>query len=210
MLLGRRKFRSFFRLGETRLTLIAIAIATPVVAVVSLLPLYGSLETTLRISFFNIVSALTTTGFSTVSYTDWPAFAWFALILLMIIGGGAGSTAGGLKAGRVYLLIKQITWSVRRKFLPERMVNQPAIYKPEGKTILSQELYAESANYTLIYLACLFVGTMILSGCGYSLEDSLFEFTSALGTVGLSIGLQHSYRTGCVMDYDLRHVPRQA
>ncbi len=189
MLLVRRKFRAFFRLGETRLTLIAIAIATPVVAVVSLLPLYGKLSAALRISFFNVVSALTTTGFSTVAFNNWPAFAWLAVVLLMIVGGGAGSTAGGIKAGRAYLLIKQITWSVRRRFLPERMVNQPVIYRPEGKTILSQELYAESANYALIYFALLFAGTLILSGCGYPLQDSLFEFSSALGTVGLSVGL---------------------
>lgn len=189
MLLVRRKFRSFFRLGETRLTLVAIAVAAPVVAVVSLLPLYGRLTAALRVGFFNIVSAITTTGFSTASFNNWPAFAWLAIIALMIIGGGAGSTAGGIKAGRVYLLMKQIIWSVRRKFLPEKMVNQPVIYRPEGKTILTQELYAESASYTLIYFIILFAGTLILAGCGYSLQDSLFEFTSALGTVGLSIGL---------------------
>jgi len=189
MLLVKRKFRTFFRLGETKLTLITIAITVPILTVMSLLPLYGSLTKALRISFFNLVSALTTTGFSTVAFSDWPAFAWLVVIILMFIGGGAGSTAGGIKSGRVYLLMKQIAWSVRRKFMPERMVNQPAIYRPEGKTNISSDLYSESANYALTYLALLFIGTSILAACGYSLQDSLFEFASALGTVGLSIGL---------------------
>lgn len=189
MLLVKRKFRAFFSLGETKLTLSAIAIAVPVVAVISLLPLYGNLTKALRISFFNVVSALTTTGFSTVVYNDWPAFAWLVMILMMIIGGGTGSTAGGIKSGRVYLLLKQIVWSVKRKFMPERMVNRPAIYRPEGKINISMELFSESANYTLTFLALLFIGTSILAACGYPLQDSLFEFASALGTVGLSIGL---------------------
>ncbi|MEL7566344.1 MAG: TrkH family potassium uptake protein [Dehalobacterium sp.] len=189
LLLVRRKFGAFFRLGETKLTLITIAIAVPILAVMSLIPLYGILTKALRISFFNLVSALTTTGFSTVAFNDWPAFAWLMMILLMLIGGGAGSTAGGIKSGRVNILMKQIGWSVKRKFMPERMVNQPVIYRPEGKTGISPDLYTESANYALTYLALLFIGTGILAACGYSLQDSLFEFASALGTVGLSIGL---------------------
>lgn len=189
MILVQGKFRDFYRLGETKLVLFIIAIIVPIVAFTSLLGLYGNLSSALRISFFNIISALTTTGFSTVGYNDWPDFAYLVIIVLMIIGGGIGSTAGGIKLGRINILVKQIFWSARRKFMPERMVNKPAVYRPDGKTVITNELYLESSNYALTFIAILVGGTCILTLAGYGLKDALFEFSSALGTVGLSVGV---------------------
>jgi len=189
MLLVKGKFREFFKLGESRLVLFFTAAVVPLIAFVSLSVLYGNFADSLRISLFNVVSALTTTGFSTVSYNDWPDFSYLVMIVLMIIGGGIGSTAGGIKLERFYIISKQISWSIRRKFMPERMVNKPVIYKAEGKALITPDVYNESSNYVLIYIAILIVGISILTLCGYALKEALFEFASALGTVGLSIGV---------------------
>jgi trk system potassium uptake protein TrkH len=189
MILVQGRFREFFRLGETKLALFIIAAIVPIVAFASLSNLYGNLSAAIRVSFFNVISALTTTGFSTVSYNDWPDFAYLVMIVLMIIGGGIGSTAGGIKLGRINILVKQIFWSARRKFMPERMVNKPAVYRPEGKTAITNELYLESSNYALTFIALVVVGTSILTLTGYGLKEAFFEFSSALGTVGLSVGV---------------------
>lgn len=189
MILVQGRFRDFFRLGETKLALFIIAAIVPIVAFASLLNLYGNLSAAIRISFFNVISALTTTGFSTVSYNDWPDFAYLVMIVLMIIGGGIGSTAGGIKLGRINILVKQIFWSARRKFMPERMVNKPVVYRPEGKTAITNEIYLESSNYALTFIALVVVGTSILTLTGYGLKEAFFEFSSALGTVGLSVGV---------------------
>lgn len=189
MLLIKGKFHTFLKLGETKFMLILIALSVPTVSVLSLYKVYGSIGSAFRIGFFNIISALTTTGFATVSYNEWPDSAWLAMILLMVIGGSIGSTAGGIKSGRVYLILKQIGWSVRRKFKPERMVNKPLIYKPEGKKVISPEMYLEASNYAIIFIIILFIGTGVLTLTGYSLKDALFEYGSALGTVGLSVGV---------------------
>lgn len=189
MILVQGRFRDFFRLGETKLALFIIAAIVPIVAFASLLNLYGNLSAAIRISFFNVISALTTTGFSTVSYNDWPDFAYLVMIVLMIIGGGIGSTAGGIKLGRINILVKQIFWSARRKFMPERMVNKPVVYRPEGKTAITNEIYLESSNYALTFIALIVVGTSILTLTGYGLKEAFFEFSSALGTVGLSVGV---------------------
>lgn len=189
MILVRGRFREFFRMGETKLMLSMTAALVPVVAYLSLFGLYGSLSSALRISFFNLISALTTTGFSTVSYNDWPDFAYLVIIVLMVVGGGIGSTAGGIKLGRINILFRQNIWLLKRKFMPERMVNKPAVYRPEGKTSIQPELYLESANYALTFMAFLLIGTCILTLSGYGLKDALFEFASALGTVGLSVGV---------------------
>jgi trk system potassium uptake protein TrkH len=189
MLLVKGRFREFFKLGETKLVLFFTAAVVPLLAFVSLSGLYGNFTDSLRISLFNVVSALTTTGFSTVSYNDWPDFSYLMMIVLMIIGGGIGSTAGGIKLERFYIISKQISWSIRRKFMPERMVNKPTIYKAEGKSLITPDVYNESSNYALIFMAIMIVGTSILTLCGYGLKEALFEFASALGTVGLSIGV---------------------
>lgn len=189
MLLVKGKLKIFLRLGETKFMLILIAASVPLVALLSLYTFYGNFTSALRISFFNIISALTTTGFATVSYNDWPDLAWLAMIIIMIIGGGIGSTAGGIKSGRIYLILKQIRWSISRRFMPERMVNKPLIYKPDGKKIISSDMHLEASNYAITFIIILFLGTGILTFTGYSLKDSLFEFSSALGTVGLSVGV---------------------
>ena len=189
MLLVKGRFREFFRLGETRLVLFFTATITPLIAFASLSALYGNFTSSLRISLFNVVSALTTTGFSTVSYNNWPDFSYLVMIVLMVIGGGIGSTAGGIKLERIYIIYKQISWSIKSKFMPERMVNKPAIYRAEGKTFITHDVYSDSTNYTLMFIAILIVGTSILTLTGYGIKEALFEFASALGTVGLSIGV---------------------
>lgn len=189
MLIMKGKLRTFLKLGETRFMLILITTFVPIAAFVSLYQVYGNIISSLRISFFNIISAITTTGFATVSYNDWPDSAWLIMLVLMTIGGGIGSTAGGIKSGRIYLIIRQIVWSIKRRFLPERMVNKPTIIKPEGKKNITSEMYYESSNYALMFLCIIIVGTFLLTISGFSFKDSLFEFISALGTVGLSVGV---------------------
>jgi trk system potassium uptake protein TrkH len=111
------------------------------------------------------------------------------MIILMLIGGGAGSTAGGIKLYRIYLLIKAFLWNLKRKFLPEHMVNEDFVYRPEGKLFIEEKYISEASNYAFIYMVTLFLGVCIMLAHGYSLQDSLFEFASSLGTVGLSIGI---------------------
>lgn len=67
--------------------------------------MFESLSKSIRVAIFEIVSAISTTGFSTVGYTDWNDFGFFMLVLMMIIGGGTGSTAGGINQYRIYILI---------------------------------------------------------------------------------------------------------
>lgn len=189
LLLITGKLKSFIRTGEIRFMLILIAFCFPIMAFISLNSLYGSIPHGLRIAIFQTVSALTTTGFSTVSYSNWSSFPIFILIILMIVGGGAGSTAGGIKFSRVYLLFKDIFWNIKRKFMPARMVNENYIYRPEGKSFINETHISEASNYAFAYMVVLFIGTSILTAYGYPLQDSLFEFASSLGTVGLSVGI---------------------
>lgn len=189
LLLIQGKFKCFFKIGEIRFMSILLGLTIPIAAFVSLNGLYGSVSRGLRVATFELVSALTTTGFSTVSYKDWPPFPVFLMIILMLIGGGSGSTAGGIKFTRIYLIYEAFLWNLKRNFLAEHMVAENFIYRPEGKVYISEKHVSEALNYAFVYMVLFFlgVGTMVLYG--YSLQDSLFEFASSLGTVGLSIGV---------------------
>ncbi|MFW6295188.1 MAG: TrkH family potassium uptake protein [Halanaerobium sp.] len=183
------KIKTFFKNAEIRLMASLFVLLTPVMMFFSLNLLYPKLGDNFRITFFQVVSALSTTGFSTISFAGWPVFANLMIILLMIIGGGTGSTAGGIKQYRVYLILKSIYWEIKEQFLPRRSVSSNYLWRGENKFYVKDQHIKDVANYIILYLSTFFIGVAIHTAYGYSLLDSMFEFGSALGTVGLSIGL---------------------
>ncbi|SCH98402.1 TrkH family potassium uptake protein [Romboutsia sp. Marseille-P6047] len=183
------KFKKVIKIGEIRFMFLILGIAIPLVAFISLRYIYSDINKLIRVSVFETVSALSTTGYSTVSYNRWPSFAIFIMIILMLIGGGSGSTSGGIKLYRVYLILKQIFWNIKRRLLPEHMVYSNYVYKPEGKHFINKENMMEVYNYITLYLFIFIFGVGVMLAYNYPLEDAMFEFSSALGTVGLSIGI---------------------
>ena len=190
LLLLRGKWRQAIQVSEVRFLFLLLLIFVPLMA----LPLSGELGMGLgeglRHGLFNAASALSTTGYATMSYESWPSFAIGLMILLMLIGGGIGSTAGGLKLTRVYLILRMIGLNMKRKLLPQRCVDAPTYVKAQGRTKIDEELCSDTVGFVGCYLLLFVAGVLLLTmtaGCG--LEKAMFEFASALGTVGLSIGL---------------------
>ena len=147
----------------------------------------------LRLSIFNAFSALSTTGYATGSFSDWSESALAVMILLMVIGGGLGSTAGGIKLARVCILMKNLVRNVRKKMVPDRTVLLTYYHKGTEKELLENEQIEEASTYAGCYLLIYILGTVLLTffyGC--TLPQGAFEFASSLGTVGLSIGVTNS------------------
>ncbi|WP_041367282.1 TrkH family potassium uptake protein [Natranaerobius thermophilus] len=186
----RGKIKEFFKIGEIKFMFILMGITIPVVIFVALFPLYGNFAESLRFGTFELISSITTTGYSTgVDYDSWGSFAVFVIIVLMIFGGGAGSTAGGVKLIRIYVLFKSVVWHIQEHFLPKNIVRENYILKPGEKFYVYQRHITQFANFLLLYLATYILGVLIFLAHGFQLEDSMFEFASTLGTVGLSVGL---------------------
>ncbi|MFT9494622.1 TrkH family potassium uptake protein [Anaerosolibacter sp.] len=181
--------KRFFQIGEIRFMFLTLAVTIPLVAYFSLIKLYEGIGTGFRVAAFELISALTTTGFSTVGYGNWDSFSVFLMIILMIIGGGAGSTAGGLKQYRVYIMVKSLYWNIKGFLLPKNVVRQEYVIRPEGKYYVTKDHALEISNFATIFMITYVLGVLILLLHGYSLQDSMFEFASSLGTVGLSIGI---------------------
>jgi trk system potassium uptake protein TrkH len=150
----------------------------------------GDLAMAVRIGVFQFFTAITTTGFATVSsFLVLPNLMLFCVIILMIIGGGIGSTAGGIKQYRVAMALKNLYWNFRDRISHRSIIQNNYINKFGRKTKVEQTEVSNINAHIFVYLITLIVGTLVISSYGYSIGESLFEYASALGTVGLSIGV---------------------
>lgn len=188
-LLFRGRFRAVARSGELRLMAVLLPICVLALLLLVCLPLYATLAKSVRVAVFEAFTALTTTGFSTVSYDRWTSEGIVILLVLMLIGGGTGSTAGGIKQYRVYVLSKSVVWDIRRALLPRTAVIENHIWQGESKDFVTDAPLRKVGTFLFLYLATYVVGAAIIAAHGFGLRESLFEFASALGTVGLSVGV---------------------
>jgi trk system potassium uptake protein TrkH len=188
-MLLKRKFKLIKRNGELRLELALILFCIPLLFFGVTENLYPSLNKALRVTIFEVVSALSTTGFSTAGYENWGDLGWFVITVLMLIGGGTGSTAGGLKQYRIYILYRGLLWEFRRRILPQKVVTEPDVWHGEQRMFISDEHLRHASLFVFLYFAIFTFGGIIISAYGYSLKESLFEFASTVGTVGLSAGI---------------------
>jgi len=198
-LLIRGKLIYVARNAEVRLMAILIPLSAGLVLICTTVGLYPTLAKSIRVAVFETVSALTTTGFSTVSYNNWNGFGIFVMIVLMLVGGGTCSTAGGIKQYRVYTLLKALAWEIRNQFLPRKAVVENFIWSGEEKVFFGDETVRRIGLFIVLYLVTYLIGVGILTAYGFSLQDSLFEYASAIGTVGLSIGVSTYKAPGAVL-----------
>jgi trk system potassium uptake protein TrkH len=183
------KFKAVICNGEVRLLIQLILLAVLVLFLGVSLPLYPSLQAAIRVAVFQSITAVSTTGFSTVEYGNWNDLGLLVLILLMVIGGGSGSTAGGIKQYRIYVLFRALQWEIRRLLLPKNAVSEPSVWQGERRHFLNDSQIRSIALFFCLYLLVYVLGSLILTAYGYSLSKSLFEYASALSTVGLSVGI---------------------
>lgn len=133
---------------------------------------------------FQVVSSVTTTGFSVGSYERLGSFIYMLTALLMVCGACAGSTTGAVKIDRMLALHRNLTNEVRQALFPRR------IYTVEiNGRILSGEQLAHITAFIVAYMALVACGT--LAGCvfGMDMSDSLFSTLSCIGNNGLGWGM---------------------
>lgn len=144
----------------------------------------------LRVSVFNVVSALSTTGYSSIDFSKIPSVSLGVIILMMLIGGGIGSTAGGIKLERIFISLKVIALHFHTRIHPSRNIHPGYYCKAQGKFMIDDKLIIETTAHVISYLSIIIIGAFALAiTSGATFQEALFEFSSAFGTVGLSIGI---------------------
>ena len=136
-------------------------------------------EQSFRHAFLQVGSIMTTAGFSSADFDLWPAFSKEILIMLMLIGGCAGSTCGGIKVSRVLIYLKTVGKELSQLCHPRSV----KVLKIEGKALPHNVL--RSANIFLITYALLFViSVLLISLDGFDHETNFTAVASALGNIG--------------------------
>lgn len=166
-----RRFREVLRSEELWVYLGIVAASTAAIAA-NILSLYGSVGTALRHAFFQVSSVITTTGYATVDFGQWPVFSKTVLVLLMFVGGCAGSTAGGLKVTRIVTLAKAAVMDMRKMLHPNAVIN----VRMEGRALPEKQVRGVQA-YLSIYILILCGSWLLLSLAGF---DELTTFTSVV------------------------------
>ncbi|MBL8733188.1 MAG: TrkH family potassium uptake protein [Planctomycetes bacterium] len=185
----RGRFGAVLANGEVRLQALLVPLFVVPLAVGTCLPLYATAGKVVRVAVFETVSALTTTGYSTVAYTDWNAFGVLLLIVLMLIGAGTCSTGGAIKQFRVHLLWRAVWQEVLRPLRPRAMVAVETMAVGDRRVAVTDAVLRATGVFVALYLGTWLLGSVVLVALGNTLPQALFEFASALGTVGLSIGV---------------------
>jgi trk system potassium uptake protein len=136
-----------------------------------------------RSAIFQVVSILTTTGYSSVDFEKWPAFSQYLLIFLMFIGGCAGSTGGAVKCLRFLILLKQAFRELYQLIHPRAV--RPV--KLAGKAI-SPETLRGIWGLFFLYLLIFSVSSLALAWMGSDIVTSISAVATTLGNVGPGLG----------------------
>lgn len=154
----------------------------------------------LRLSIFQFVTCITTTGFISVeSLNALPSGFITMMILLMLVGGNQESTGGGIKQYRIIVTLKGIYYSIKELLLNNQAITSRRIWRYGKNSELTDNEIQSTSSYVLFYLILFFLGSTIFTLYGYSLQDSMFEFSSAISTVGLSVGITNYYASKVVL-----------
>ena len=185
----RGKIKKFLKDVQTQ-TLIILLFLGAIFLTYLNMPLYKSFIASFKYSAFQFVSALTCTGFSNYNIAIWSDQSKFLISIAMVIGGAAGSTAGGIKLFRIILIGKGVKWKLRSVFLPPKSTFG---YKMGGKVLGKDEAMeemGEAAILSFLWLILLIFGIFVIMQTTHAnLADSMFEVCSAQGNVGLSVGI---------------------
>ncbi len=172
--LAARDFKGAFRHEETRV-FIALAVISIVLVSLNLISVYGDFFTSLRYAAFQVPTVMSTTGYSSADFDLWPAFSKVYMLVLMLFGSCAGSTAGGLKISRVILLFKMAGREVHRAFQPRKV----HVIKLEGKSV-PEDTLSQIGIFFFAYICLLLAGTAAVSLGG---SDTTTSFTASLACI---------------------------
>ena len=181
--LFKKKFKDVLLDEELRLYLLIIFLAVISIAANLYFTNYGNLGISLRDSYFQVGSVMTTTGYSTTDFDLWPSFSKGILLLLMFIGASAGSTAGGLKVIRILILFKLIRREISKIFHPRAVIPIKA-----NDRIVSNDTVSSIISFVALYFVIFVVSTLLVTLEGINLESAASAVVATLSNIGPGLG----------------------
>ncbi len=132
-----------------------------------------------RVAAFQVVSIVTTTGFGTSNFDEWPNFSRMLIVTLMFLGGCAGSTAGGMKIVRMVILAKIAYWRVENTFRPKTI---RAIRV--GDHVITDDVQKTVTAFFILYISWLIGGSLFMALLGLPTETAVTSVVTTVNNVG--------------------------
>ncbi len=175
-----RSVRAFLRSVEFRAFVIIVVGATAILTF-GIFEVHGKdVFQSFRYSVFMVATTVSSTGFGTDNYTAYPPLMLGVVILMMFIGGCAGSTAGGIKIERV-LLMGKVVWTEIRRSIRPNLVHVVRM----GATVVAPSALSNATVFFIIYMGCMGAGTALITAIeGVPLETSFGAILTCLSNMG--------------------------
>ena len=173
-----RQWKNVFGDEELRVY-IGIILGSILLIVLNTRDLYGTLEETIRHAAFQVGSIITTTGYATTDFDLWPSFSKTILLCLMVVGASAGSTGGGLKVGRLLLLLKGVRRNIRQMLHPRKV----EVVRNNGE-VVDQKILDTTNAYLAAYVVIIFLVFLIISLDGFSTGTNFSAVLCTFNNIG--------------------------
>lgn len=182
----RGDLKTLFRDSEFRFFIGLYIIATSIVTLDIYLHIFDTFGEAFRYASFQVASILTTTGFVTDNFANWPALSQVVLLMLMFIGGSAGSTGGAIKCVRFLLIIKH---SYNELY---RLVHPHAIIRVKiGRKAVPPDIMESVWGFFILYIIVAVTATLAMLSLGLDMITSFSSVAATIGNVGPGLGMVH-------------------
>ena len=180
----RGKPLAFWRDSECRFFLGAVLVLTLIVSFDIWRTVYASLGEALRYGLFQVLSILTTTGYATADYEQWPAMSQLILLQCMFLGASAGSTGGGMKCLRIMLCFK-FCYKELFSLIHPRAVSHVKI---AGKAV-PDDVLRSVLGFLALYMGLFGLCSLLLAGLGVDFTTAFGAVAATLGNIGPGFGM---------------------
>lgn len=173
-----KQFKNVFKDQELR-TYFGIIVACIVMITLNIRGMYSTLSETIRHAAFQVGSIITTTGYGTVDFNNWPSFSKAILMCLMVIGACAGSTGGGLKIARLLLIFKSLRRNIRQLLNPKKV----QVIR-NNDAVVDEKILTNTNAYLAAYIVIIFVVFLIISLDNFSIGTNFSAVLCTFNNIG--------------------------
>lgn len=178
-----RKF-NYWKSEEARFYIVIVVLTIAIITFLNYIyKNYNSIWDSFRYASFQVVSIITTAGYSTADFIQWTDSSQIILLLLMFIGASAGSTGGGIKCVRIWLLLKYSYTELLKQLHPRAIITVRLDHKP-----VSEDILKGVAAFFILYIVIFILGSIIMAAMGYDIITAVSSVATTLCNVGPGLG----------------------
>ena len=160
-----------------------IMIVSVIIIMISIYSKYNDLEKTFRLSLFQVATIMSTTGYSTANFNEWPSLAKTMVFILMFTGAMAGSTAGGMKTSRIVILFKSTFKRIKNMVSPRKVEVVYVDNKPVNDKVVDSV-----QSFFIVYFAIFIFCALLISIDNFDLTTNLTASLACISNIGPGLG----------------------